>query len=220
MHQNPYKAQEVTNRLATLFITESIKARESQVEDAVDFLVTQVRDARAELEAKEEALRRFKEARMGRLPEQLNTNIATMQMLQQELRTVEESLLFARERRAAGPLWAADHVPAAPRAPHRPPLREDLSTLRRQLASMRGRYTDEHPDVQNLRSRIARLEASIKEDTLKEPSDAGTPMSTLGGELQRRTRRSLASRQGDRTSRAAWVACEHGSTTRLGRSRS
>ena len=48
---------------------------------------------------------------------------------------------------------------------------------------MRGRYTDEHPDVQNLRSRIARLEASIKEDTLREPSDPGTPMSTVSGEL-------------------------------------
>ena len=112
VHRNPYKAQEVTNRLATLFITESIKARESQVEDAVPhFPVTQVRDARAELESEEEALRRFKEARMGRLPEQLNTNISTMQMLQQELRTVEESLLFAREGGPLWPLWPADHVP-------------------------------------------------------------------------------------------------------------
>jgi polysaccharide chain length determinant protein (PEP-CTERM system associated) len=180
VHRNPYKAQEVTNRLATLFITESIKARESQVEDAVDFLVTQVRDARAELEAKEEALRRFKETRMGRLPEQLDTNIATMQMLQQELRTVEESLLFARERQAA---LARGSRSGGATGTSPSAAEGELSTLQRQLASMRGRYTDEHPDVQNLRSRIARLEASIKESTVREPSDAGTPLSTLGEEL-------------------------------------
>jgi uncharacterized protein involved in exopolysaccharide biosynthesis len=33
--------------------------------------------------------------------------------------------------------------------------------LKRQLAATRGRYTDEHPDVQSLRSRIARLEQRL-----------------------------------------------------------
>jgi len=98
VHADPHKAQEVTNRLATLFIEETMKSRREQVDDAVDFLVGQVNDARTALERKEEDLRHFKEARMGRLPEQLDANLATMGMLQQELRTVEESLLFARER--------------------------------------------------------------------------------------------------------------------------
>ena len=101
VHTDPHKAQEVANRIATLFIEETIKAREQQVEGAVDFLVTQVTDARRELEKKDEALRRYKEERMGRLPEQLQTNLATMQMLQQELRSIEESLIFAREKRDA-----------------------------------------------------------------------------------------------------------------------
>ena len=38
---------------------------------------------------------------MGRLPSQLDTNLATMQMLQREMQTVEESLLFAREKQEA-----------------------------------------------------------------------------------------------------------------------
>ena len=70
-HRDPQKAQEVTDRLARLFIDETIKSREQQVEGAVDFLVTQVRDARTELENKDAALRRYKEEHMGRLPEQL-----------------------------------------------------------------------------------------------------------------------------------------------------
>ena len=100
IHDDPRKAQEVNHRLTTLFIEETTKSRKAQVEEAVDFLVTQVGDARKKLEEKEEALRRFKEARMGRLPGQLESNVATMGMLQQELRTIEESLSFARERQS------------------------------------------------------------------------------------------------------------------------
>src|SRR5262249_20822718 len=51
VHSDPHKAQLVTDRLANLFIGETIKSREQQVEGAVDFLVAQVRDARKELES-------------------------------------------------------------------------------------------------------------------------------------------------------------------------
>ena len=159
VHSDPHKAQEVANRLATLFIEETIKSRTTQVEDAVDFLVTQVDDAKKQLEAKEEALRLFKEERMGRLPEQLQSNIATMGMLQQELRTIEESLLFARERQAALTRGAQSGSGAGTAASGI----ADLTELQRQLASMRGRYTEEHPDVQNLKARLARLEAQMAE---------------------------------------------------------
>ncbi len=160
VHRDPRKAQEVTDRLATLFIDESVKAREHQVEDAVDFLVTQVSDARKELEKKDVALRRFKEERMGRLPEQLEANLATMEMLQRELHSVEESLFLAREKQDALARGVSrsnqEGLPASDTS-----VPGGLEGLRAQLAALRDRYTDEHPDVQTLRSRIARLEASL-----------------------------------------------------------
>jgi succinoglycan biosynthesis transport protein ExoP len=150
VHSDPHKAQEVTDRLATLFIDETIKAREQQVEGAVDFLVGQVSAARRQLEQKDEALRRYKESRMGRLPEQLQTNLATMGMLQQETRTVEESLLFAREKQEA-----------LARGLARPPAPSTPGTTPRATDDLRARYTDEHPDVQSLKTRIARIEARL-----------------------------------------------------------
>lgn len=156
VHTNPQKAQEVTDRIARLFIEETMKSREQQVEGAVDFLVTQVNDSRQALEKKDEKLRQYKEAHMGRLPEQLQTNLATMGMLQGELRSVEEGLFFAREKRDAlargngrSSGGTTGGVPTAP---------DELEELRRQLASLSARYTDDHPDMQSLRSRIARLE--------------------------------------------------------------
>jgi polysaccharide chain length determinant protein (PEP-CTERM system associated) len=157
VHNDPAKAQQVATRLSTLFIEETIKAREQQVEGAVDFLVNQVTSSRQELDQKDEALRRYKQAHMGRLPEQLQTNLATMGMLQRELQTVEESLLFARERQESLLRGAARSASTPGEAA--PAGANDLSELRRQLAGLSGRYTDDHPDVQRLRSRIARLEA-------------------------------------------------------------
>jgi uncharacterized protein involved in exopolysaccharide biosynthesis len=147
-----------------------MKSREQQVEGAVDFLVAQVSDARRQLEQKDEALRRYKEARMGRLPEQLQTNLATMQMLQQEMRTVEESLLFARERQEALARGLA-RSPANGGAVTSPKQTDELSDLRARLASLRDRYTDEHPDVESLRKRIARMEARL---AAMPSSDSGT----------------------------------------------
>ncbi len=167
VHSDRHKAQQVADRLATLFIGETIKSREQQVEGAVDFLVTQVNDARTELDKKDAALRRYKETRMGRLPEQLQTNLATMGMLQRELQTVEEGLLFARERQEA---LARGRPPGGALDSGTSPGTTELAELRRQLAATRGRYTDEHPDVQSLRSRIARLEARVGGGSSGDPS--------------------------------------------------
>lgn len=162
VHHDPHKAQEVANRIATLFIEETVKAREEQVTGAVDFLDTQVADARKQLEEKDAALRRFREERMGRLPEQLQANLATMSMLQREMQSVEENLYFDREKQDALTRSLRQSPVGAPGATTET---SELADLRRQLADLRARsYTDEHPDVQSLRSRIARLEAQARTD--------------------------------------------------------
>ena len=162
-HRDPLKAQEVTDRLARLFIDETIKSRAQQVEGAVDFLVTQVKDARTELENKDAALRRYKEEHMGRLPEQLDANLATMQMLQREMQTVEESLLFAREKQEAMARSVGRSAAIRVSEVSAPAGGGELADLERQLASLRSRYKDAHPDVESLRSRINRLQARLAE---------------------------------------------------------
>jgi len=77
------------------------RAQENRAADATDFIESELEESRKQLEAREQALRRFKEEHMGNLPQQLEANLATMQMLQREMQTVEESLLFAREKQEA-----------------------------------------------------------------------------------------------------------------------
>ncbi len=187
IHADPHVAQRVTARIAALFIEESTKTRAQQVEGAVDFLVSQVNAAREELEKKDLALRRFKEERMGKLPEQLQTNLATMGMLQQELRTVDENLLFARERldnlnRSAGRTQSGAAKAVADDS-------TNLADLRRQLLALRTRYTEEHPDVRSLTSRIAQLEARRSEtafhgDAPEDPEAAAMSTQLEGARLE------------------------------------
>jgi polysaccharide chain length determinant protein (PEP-CTERM system associated) len=156
-HRDPKIAQAVTARLATLFIEESSQARKTQVEVTGEFIESQLVEARQKLEEKEKALRQYKESRMGRLPEQTGANLAILQRLQLEQQSVSDSLRAARERvllvergmsSTAGANAAND--PAA-----------ELAAARNELASLRARYTDEHPDVKALQSRVARLEKQV-----------------------------------------------------------
>jgi succinoglycan biosynthesis transport protein ExoP len=185
-HRDPLKAQEVTDRLARLFIDETIKSREQQVEGAVDFLMTQVKDSRTELESKDEAVRRFKEAHMGKLPSQLETNVATMQMLQREMQTVEETLLFAREKQEALARGVGRAATAAVPAAAAAPGSSELADLNRQLAGLRARYKDEHPDVESLRSRINRVQERLAEARRTDPPAADTRSEADPSELVRR----------------------------------
>ena len=172
VHRSPSVAQGVANRLAGLFIEETMRAREEQRESAVSFIETQLQEARRELELKEQALRQYKEARMGSLPEQTGSNLATLQRLQLQQQTLATSLQSARQRLT---LLEQGSVVATPSAG---PVRyesSELSTLRARLAELQERYTNEHPDIQTVRARIARLEGSTPR-----PPDSGSETAPVG----------------------------------------
>jgi polysaccharide chain length determinant protein (PEP-CTERM system associated) len=158
VHKDPQKAASVANRLAALFIEEAESEREKQAVEGYQFIDSQLKETRAVLESKEEAVRRFKEQNLGNLPEQLNTNVATLQRLQMELQTVSENVRAAQAR--------ADLLrQAAQQEANNPGVRKvdvpaQLVLLRGQLAELRTRYTDQHPDVQAVLRRIRDLEQS------------------------------------------------------------
>lgn len=159
VHSDPTKAMQVANRLATLFIDETAKGREEQVEGASDFITTQLEEARQELEKREEALRRYKEQHMGALPEQMAPNLATLQRLQLEQQSLSESLRAAEDRATLLQRGLQDQRGGTGAASADPAV--ELGQLRAQLASLQSRYTDEHPDVKALVARVTRLEKSM-----------------------------------------------------------
>jgi polysaccharide chain length determinant protein (PEP-CTERM system associated) len=185
-HWDPEKTMQVANRLATLFIDEVAQERARQVEEAHSFIESQVLEARREIEANEQAVRQYKEAHMGSLPEQLSANLATLQRLQLEQQAAAESLRLARERQRAVAQGLADELRGSgPSGAVVSPLTE-LAQLRSQLTALRSRYTDEHPDVRQLLARIASLEQKIAQMESSSPADSSAAVIRAQAEQARR----------------------------------
>lgn len=159
-HRNPKMAMLVADRLTNLFMEEVAGSRERQVSAAYQFIESQLQEARGELEKKEKALAEYKERHMGTLPEQVNSNLATLQRLQLEHQTLSESLRKASDTLLlleSGSPGATSGGAAAPP--------DSLEVLRAQLAQLLTRYTPEHPDVRALQARITALEAEEKKES-------------------------------------------------------
>jgi polysaccharide chain length determinant protein (PEP-CTERM system associated) len=161
VHRDPYKAAEVVNRLATLFIEESSLTRTQQVEEAHSFLEAEVEEARRNLEAKEEAVRRYKEGHMGTLPEQSAANIAGLQGLQLQEQAVRSDLRAALDRQTVLERQIVDSSRGVPSAVAGADPLAEVTQLKTQLASLRTRYTDAHPDVQQVLARLAQLQEGL-----------------------------------------------------------
>jgi polysaccharide biosynthesis transport protein len=158
VHSDPKMAMLVANRLASSFIDETVASREAQVVGAAEFLDVQLGEARKQLEAKELEVRHFKERHIGQLPEQTPANLATLERLQLDRQSIEASLSAARQRelmlqRTSFDVGVSPTTGAVTLDPGR-----DLNKAREELAALRTRYTDEHPDVRALHARIAKLE--------------------------------------------------------------
>jgi len=152
-HRDSKMAMLVADRLTSLFMDEVVGARQRQVSTAYEFIERQLQDARQQLEQKETALREYKEAHMGQLPEQVQANLATLQRLQLEQQTTADGLRKATD---ALLLMESTHNPVGvPGAPAPP---DSLAAMRALMAQLKTRYTDRHPDVRALQSRIDALE--------------------------------------------------------------
>jgi polysaccharide chain length determinant protein (PEP-CTERM system associated) len=152
-HRDPKMAMLVADRLTSLFMEEVVGSRERQVSTAYEFIGKQLQDARQQLEEKEAALRDYKERHMGQLPEQVQANLATLQRLQLEQQTIADNLRKATDAQL---LLESTSNPVG--APGATPPPDSLAALRAQLTQLKTRYTDQHPDVRALQSRIDALE--------------------------------------------------------------
>lgn len=158
---DPQTVMNVTNELASLFIEENLRVREAQAEGTTEFLQNELNQAKAQLEAQEEQLRSFKQRSMGELPGQLDTNLRTLDRLQQESAALQQTLRAAEDRYSEL-TRSSTGVSPSPDGPALPSnLASRLQALKNRLTDLRTEYRDEYPDVVVLRKEIARVEAEL-----------------------------------------------------------
>jgi polysaccharide chain length determinant protein (PEP-CTERM system associated) len=157
--RDPKTTMQVTSTLASMFIEENLKIREQYAEGTTEFLSSELDKAKKALEEQESAVRSFKEAHMGALPEQLDANLRTLDRLQMELQSVNDSLRNAKDRSAL--LEEQLGLGSAQSAIVANPVQEELLRLRQELVQLRTIFKENYPDVVIARSRINELEKEL-----------------------------------------------------------
>ena len=174
---DPRVTVRVTERLASLFIDESLRDREILAEGTSQFLATQLDEARRELVLVETKLQEYQRTFHGEMPSQLSANLQGLHNTEVALQSLSESLNRDRERRitferqVADVLEAPDPTPAA--GPDAKPssmaqtLQDELRTAQQALIAVELKLKPDHPDVRRLRRAVEELEKRVEAQQLE-----------------------------------------------------
>ena len=199
---DPATVANVTNTLASFYNEENKKARERQASGTAEFLKVQLNETKARLDDQEQRVSGFKRRYLGELPQQMETNLSTLDRLHAQLRQNADSQTRAADRKQSllsqlaeaeslfnSPYTAAAAGPAAGQmTPVGPPeVREAarLAQKKEELAQLRTQFSDKYPDVVKLAAEVAALEREVAKAKPAEPKPgpsvvAAPPVTSLG----------------------------------------
>jgi len=185
--KNPETVMKIANSLASFFINENLKVREAQAIGTSDFLDDQLSTMSKRLADLEETLKTYNTKHMGSLPEQLQSNLRVLDRLQLQLDAKHQNLRAAKTRLhiLEKQSFEGQNTPLDLSIFTEDIMLEDdsedspnLQPLKEQLAGLKTRYTEKHPDVVRLKRTIAKLEEEIAnqaEEVAVEETPTETP---------------------------------------------
>jgi polysaccharide chain length determinant protein (PEP-CTERM system associated) len=188
----PRTVMMVTNKLASLFIEGNLKLRELQAEETSDFISKELLNTEDQLRRKEQDVRAFKERNMGHLPQQIEANLRILEQLQQQLRTVNEKIRSAEDRsmifqgqieqmkklEPQNNSLSSQEDLNSQRIPE-DPLMNQWYLLKRELAIAQTKLKETHPDMIDLKKKIAALESQLEGRTNAHREGEGTVVRNL-----------------------------------------
>lgn len=179
---DPRKVMRIANTLASFFMDENLKVREAQAIGTSEFLDSELEKTRRRLEERERKLSEYRGKYLGGLPDELETNLRTLDRLQEQLAGKNELL---RESRAALSLLEPQISEARKEVALRleasglsglsditgtvSETREKLLAAEQEYDDLLTSYTEKHPDVMRAKKSIEKLKK-----TLAEENDAST----------------------------------------------
>ncbi len=173
---NPVTVAQVTNELATRFITWNLQTTEQAAEVTTEFLGDQLQDAKSNLVKQEGTVRDFKMKHLGEMPDNLAANLGTLAQLRVALQANSDTLnRLEQERIELTRLPATDLRRDQPQAmSQRDRLTLEKMKLEDELMDLRRRYTPTHPEVTDAIARLQRVSEELKAlpaDTKSRPTE-------------------------------------------------
>jgi uncharacterized protein involved in exopolysaccharide biosynthesis len=167
-YRDRFLAMKVCSDVVSRFMSASSTDQLNGANSAAIFLQDEFDNAKRTLDAADQKLQDYKVRNQGKLPDQMQTNIASMSALEQRLgslsdnqtRNTEQRIMLETNLRSAQTrLAAAKANPGASivRNQRAIELDREIEDLQSQIASMKDRYTDSYPDLQSAKDRLVVL---------------------------------------------------------------
>jgi polysaccharide biosynthesis transport protein len=180
--RDPQTAQRVTSELTNLFINENLEMQNQESADTTKFFESQLEEAQKNLSEQEEKIRIFKDQHTTDLPGQLQSNLAILSGLQNQLQTEDDNLNRAKQQSVyyqslIGQYRTLQRSPKGPSGTPAglPAIDQELDKLRAQLADLSAHYTPQHPDVRKLKQQIAETEKTRDQLAASLKANAANP---------------------------------------------
>jgi polysaccharide chain length determinant protein (PEP-CTERM system associated) len=215
--REPQKVMQVTNRLASLYINESVTDRQRQAEGTDDFLESQLAEVKQRLEDNEKRLETYRREHALELPSQLQSNLQQVQNAQARVQAQSEAIARLQDRREGQRKALADleasPVDASSAAVGSPTTTQRLAAAETQLSNLLARgYKPGHPDldqasrtVRDLRRELANEVAASSPDPSASPTTNGRAkrIAELQGEIADLDKQIAAARDEQEAARTA-----------------
>lgn len=171
---NPEVVEQVTNSLAARFIDENLKYREERAAETSVYTEDELVMAKEMLDSREAKMRDYKLQYFNEMPEQRESNLTRLTALQEQYQSRQDSIqdlertrvLIQEQINVRRQLLADTARSRASRAPETADAqpetdRQRLARLQGTLQNLLTRYTEQHPEIRQLRREIAALEQQV-----------------------------------------------------------
>jgi len=163
---DPRMAQQICSTITSMFMEENLQLRQRQAEQTTQFLGKQLEDAKGKLDEQDMKLASFQRRYLGSLPDDEAMNINILQGLNAQLDAATQAISRAQQDKTFEESslnqqlteWKASQDGHSPQT-----QQQQLAALQTQLADLKSKYTDDHPDVIRVRNDIETLRKKIND---------------------------------------------------------
>jgi polysaccharide chain length determinant protein (PEP-CTERM system associated) len=156
---SPERAYQVVTSLLNTLVEDTLKSSRSETKEAEAFLDEQIKDYEQRLNAAEQRLADFKKKNIDLMPDEKGGYYSRVQSAQQEIEDIKFQIREAQQRYTELHKQVSGESPLLGNDKYSQATANTLRRYKEQLADLLTQYTNEHPDVQALRAKIADLEA-------------------------------------------------------------
>jgi polysaccharide chain length determinant protein (PEP-CTERM system associated) len=167
------RAQIVAQKMAELFISESLGAKSRESQSAFNFIDQQVQEYQTKLRKLDEGLKNFRTSNADAQPGAEVDATHRITELKDRLVQLDQDLREAEIRKGSLQGQLSGEVDASTLVSRTEGFRQRAAELRSQLDNLRLTYHDTYPDVVQLKDQIRELEAAAAAEEKRRKSGAG-----------------------------------------------